>query len=29
MSHIVWLIDQAEEAPRKRGPYNKREAALA
>jgi hypothetical protein len=27
MSHIVKLIDQAEEAPKKRGPYKKRDTA--
>jgi hypothetical protein len=26
MSHIVRLIDQAEEAPKKRGPYKKKAA---
>jgi hypothetical protein len=26
MSHIVQLIDQAEEAPKKRGPYKKKAA---
>jgi hypothetical protein len=27
MSHIVRLIDQVEDAPKKRGPYKKRESA--
>jgi len=26
MSYIVRLIDQAEDAPKKRGPYKKKEA---
>jgi hypothetical protein len=26
MSHVVKLLDQAEEAPKKRGPYKKKAA---